>query len=410
VATLREGAVSLKDRAFKILRRSDTKSVPKAVNDSAPTDKEEKLPEETVSLKVEEKQVEKIDSIRDRTIVKPKEEEEEEAPVGHENEISTEKDDSAKLEESASSVLEKSTGFNAKTQKADSHYWYKATDIKNIVNSSAISTELERFHFLQPQQAEHLQIDEVLPIVNQGKAVFCIHNVGNMHWTTFCLMKKPDGKLVALYKDSLGDEDKKLTNLLKKQSIEVKCHRGREQSGDGSHCGVFALRNMCIMAGELRRDSQAFIQNFENQAFCTLKEAQKWRPTYADYYSDGKRRFENMAVEAEIDMLTLTDLFQEWLEPQLDQVITDLKENIPEGMTLLKGDAEDEKKAKRTIFVRVGPEDNEWTDYHFRISVTKDITPDELQEIINQKWMEGDYRREGRVFKVTKKYELPSES
>lgn len=118
----------------------------------------------------------------------------------------------------------------------------------------------------------------------------CIYNLGNWHWVSFAVLKINDGVCV-LYKDSKGRVNESLQELIKEinESARFITNTSCEQTG-GVECGIFALKNMVIMAEQLQNNIEEFIEGFEGfKGFCSLESAQELRAgDFAAKYVVGK--------------------------------------------------------------------------------------------------------------------------
>jgi hypothetical protein len=305
---------------------------------------------------------------------------------------------------------------NAYTKRDDPYYWLTGADIGFITQSPFFVEEFKGFHLIQGQQVDHLKEgdkfkNEVLKFLNKGKPVICSLNLGDYHWSTFCLVKKDDKKVVALYKDSFGSKPPKdFSKLLEENEIELKYHQGNEQRGDGSHCAILTLANEAIFAHGLREKREEFINTFEKQVFCSLEEARRLRRVFGKLYLEGCIQNKNDSLEAGRKARRFSQLQQEQHKDEVLGVIDSLREHIPEGIVLQRGEAEDHEEAKQTIFVQAEREDAEWKRYHYRIESSRDIDNDNFIRILTpwfeaKKLVEGkdkDYHIEGRAVKVLK--------
>jgi hypothetical protein len=290
---------------------------------------------------------------------------------------------------------------NALKQKDNEDYLYQATDIAYIAQSPTIAAEFKNFHFIQGMQADHLRkkVDEIAGLARIGKPVLCVYNIDNIHWAAFCMLKKADGTLVALYKDSFGASQFELVELLRGVS-EFRYHPEAEQRGDGTSCGIFAMENIRIMARALNADFENFIANFETQEFCSLERARALRKRdFATLYAEGVQAYEDLEAQKAVNAAKLRQTHQ----PEVERIIAQLK-SVLGDITVQTEDLQ--AGALRTISIHIGAETTNFDTYHYRIQITADIPLQDLQHILIQQfaWCEGeDYRVENNVIKVTSK-------
>ena len=170
-------------------------------------------------------------------------------------------------------------GFN---QRRNSCYLYQALDVSYIQNEM-IQTYLGKFTIHEPIGDDGVidqALNELLISVNGDKPTLCVYNLGDSHWVTFAAIKK-DGGIVILYKDSLGASNQVFKEKIKGLSTGSKLTfitNNRKEQTSGVDCGIFALKNMEIMASSLIDNKDSFIQEFQNfQNFCSLEDAKELR-------------------------------------------------------------------------------------------------------------------------------------
>lgn len=292
---------------------------------------------------------------------------------------------------------------NALGQKDNGQYLYQATDVHAIKRAPTLKREFANFVVIEGAQGTHIdrKIEEILAIVNTGKPVLCAFNLSNVHWVAFCLMKKPDNRLLLLYKDSFGLTDNDLYRTLKGLNLEFRNHPGAEQRGDGTSCGIFMIENMRIMARALDSPgSQQFINNFETQAFCTLDKARTLRQIdYPRFYQEGVREGERLEAEKASRAQTLAKEHA----VEVDKIIAALQlVTVEPGITVQNKSTA--PTATKTIVVQIGANDDTLTSYHYRIQATKDMNVSQLQLFLaqsNLNWYEGThYEVVGNIIKV----------
>jgi hypothetical protein len=295
---------------------------------------------------------------------------------------------------------------NAVAQKDNKNYFYQGTDIHTIVQSEDMRKELEGTQFIQGMQYNHLQskLDEIVKYAFEDKPVLCIYNLSNIHWVTFCVIKKEDGELIILYKDSFGRTDGQLVTLLKNLQFPFRTHPENEQAGDGSCCGIMALQNLRIMAREIKKDCANFIENFEAQKFCSLAEARNLRKNeFPNLYLDGENYQAHTEAEARKRTIDLSNSHQS----KLDQIINHLR--LHKGDSFVIQQEEVKSNAQKTIAVEIGANDSTLTTFHYRIQASKDLSILELESILCQvyPWQNGNhYTIENGIVKVKSSVQL----
>jgi hypothetical protein len=283
-------------------------------------------------------------------------------------------------------------------------YLYQATDVSYIVRSPTISGELQNFHFIQGLQGEHLsrKVNDIIAILDRGKPILCVYNISNVHWVAFCILRKANGTILTLYKDSMGNSNTELMDLLKGKSAEFKFHPRAEQIGDGTSCGIFALENIRIMAREINGNRDNFIANFESHAFCTLDRARQLRQgDFPTYYTQGVQEYARIEAARAKKAQELRTAHQ----PEVDFIIARLQAGLTDGIKVQN--AELKATDARTLQVEIGADSANLDTYHYRIKRTPDISQADLQNLLMGSqfaWYEGaDYRIEDNIVKVTKK-------
>lgn len=294
-------------------------------------------------------------------------------------------------------------GGDAASRSDDPTYLYQGTDVHAIVQSRQLRADLDGFAFIQGMQADVLtrKLDELIAIVNSGRTVLCVFNLSNVHWVTFAIIRKLDGQLAALYKDSFGNTNDDLFKLLRARITDFKYHPGIEQRGDGTSCGILALENMRIMANMLRTNAAGFIANFERHPFCSLERARELRRgDFARFYTDGvaeQARREQEQIDRAVALRTAHQREVDEIIRQLKAVAGDL--NV-QAATVAAG-------TTKTIVVQIGADGVDFASYHYRIMRTTDIELTKLQDLLMMSrlaWYEGsNYRVENDIIKVSTK-------
>jgi hypothetical protein len=208
---------------------------------------------------------------------------------------------------------------NAFNQRLSARYWYQAEDIR-LIQSWLFKDKSNLFNIFQPMQIGHLKeqkrMDDIQKSLAENKPVIGIMNLGNLHWVTYCIFSL-NGKVCAFYKDSLGGQGEAFRDALQQRfpKLEFKANQHREQL-DGWNCGVFALRNMTIIADHWNTPNFGnFAKDFTTFAnFCSLEQAIALRSQdFSNAYVNGlfqdikKYDSANASVEVACERLNLTD-------------------------------------------------------------------------------------------------------
>lgn len=162
--------------------------------------------------------------------------------------------------------------------QAETTEWYTAEDIAQISfqwMKKLISKKLRITQALGQQDNMSLTtiLNKIIDEYKQEKnTIFIIPlNIAGNHWVTIGLVPI-ENRNILLYKDSLGEENmieerekvEQIFAAAELPNFEFKYNRSCEQF-DGYNCGIFALRNMKIMAKQLTSSNNEndFIENFE---------------------------------------------------------------------------------------------------------------------------------------------------
>jgi len=143
---------------------------------------------------------------------------------------------------------------NAFSQKASHNYCYQATDIR-LIQNEIMQPYLGSFIIHEPigdGRAIAQTLTELISSLNDNKPTLCIYNLGNWHWVALAALKIHD-EIYILYKDSKGARNEGLERQT--QTISSTANKTAKfivnpenEQTSGVECGIFALRNMEIMA------------------------------------------------------------------------------------------------------------------------------------------------------------------
>ena len=188
---------------------------------------------------------------------------------------------------------------NAFNRKDDQNYYYQATDIR-LIQNEIMKPFLGIFTIHEPI-GDSRYVNQVLSTLvlslDEHKPTLCVYNLGNWHWVSFAALKIND-EVYVLYKDSKGTVNKKFEKLITEIDGATRfiTNTSCEQTS-GVECGIFALKNMLIMAEQLQNNKEEFIKGFEEfKGFCSLESAQELRAgDFAAEYVVGKYSEMNVA-------------------------------------------------------------------------------------------------------------------
>ena len=282
---------------------------------------------------------------------------------------------------------------NAFNQKDNQNYYYQATDIRLIQNE--IMRHLSGNFTIHTPIGDGRYANQALSALvlslDEHKPTLCIYNLGDWHWVSFAALKIND-EVYVLYKDSKGIVNEKLERLIKEidESARFITNTSCEQSL-GVECGIFALKNMVIMAEQIQNNREDFIKRFEEfEGFCGLELARKLRAVdFSEEYVLGKYREINAS---ELHLRSLLQL-RAHHSSEAKAIEQKLKEEEALGefsIRLLEADQEVAKTVS-TITVEIATMEN--TDptnsnyvYGYRFSISDNLTPhhEEIFTIISR--------------------------
>jgi hypothetical protein len=282
---------------------------------------------------------------------------------------------------------------NAFNQQNNPGYQYQATDI-TLIQRQIMQKYFAGFIIHEPI-GDNLAVQPIfqrlIDSLDTLKPTLCIYNLGNYHWVTFAALKKPVG-IIVLYKDSLGNSNYSFEKQIQDidGTTQVIAHSGREQIS-GAECGIFALQNMQIIANELVKDKDGFINNFPGfNDFCSLSKAKELRKnSFAKEFVLGKEQ------EMSEELVKASKLIQlrSQHETEIGTIITTLKEQNQEFFEKYNIKPFNNKLENEinTIYVDIAtsPETDMKSNnyvYHYRISLSKDLktNSEEIAKNINK--------------------------
>ncbi len=221
---------------------------------------------------------------------------------------------------------------NAFNQKDNTSYYYQATDISTI-QSQIMSKYSDRFRIHEPIR-DSASAKPIISSLKENKPTICIYNLGNWHWVVFAAIKTND-QITILYKDSKGATNSKfeyqLMELIGGDKLTFIDNTEKEQT-TGVDCGPFALANVRIMAQELSKNKEKFIDNFEDfEGFCSLKNADSLRRgEFAEKYFAGiYQSIANKSVKT--NKLQITDEISKKIKSDNSQAIKLYKQKNYKG-------------------------------------------------------------------------------
>jgi GTPase SAR1 family protein len=194
---------------------------------------------------------------------------------------------------------------NAFNQRSRVEYFYQATDISIIQKQLMIDPD--RFSINEPLGnnigGNILRGIQTLieKLETTEKTTLGVYNLGNYHWVSMAVYKKGLSTVV-LYKDSYGFGNEVLAKYCEENGYEFLFNDQCEQTS-GVDCGIFALKNMQILAQNLQNDEPNFYRSFQKyKNFCSLSTAQSLRSrNYSNLYLAGiYRNIQEEKQKAEI--------------------------------------------------------------------------------------------------------------
>ena len=271
---------------------------------------------------------------------------------------------------------------NAFNRKDDQNYYYQATDIR-LIQNEIMKPFLGSFTIHEPI-GDGRYVNQVLSTLvlslDEHKPTLCVYNLGNWHWVSFAALKIND-EVYVLYKDSKGTVNKKFEKLITEMygAARFITNTSCEQTS-GVECGIFALKNMLILAEQLQNNKEEFIKEFEEfKDFCSLELAQKLRAEdFAVEYVVSKY-YEVNAAE-----LHLSRLLQLRAKHTTEAKVIEqkLKEEELKEFTIIALDAGEElTDTVSTITVEIATmEDTDPTDnnylYGYRFAISDNLKAD----------------------------------
>ena len=287
---------------------------------------------------------------------------------------------------------------NAFNQYYEQKYWYQTTDI-NAVGKQLIESvgeenisgftnalgkgigELSIFTFAQNYQDTFVNPTEIKPMVG-------IYNIGNRHWVAFSIIPQLDENnevtsLEVLYKDSYGGES---PNSTFKQEMEnsfpdfdikiILTDTKNQQLGDGSSCGLFALKNMQHMAhGITKDDNGKFIYN-DIKVYDPAEE----RGTRSEGIKELRRDFaviyaEQCLIDTEVSLRKVRN------KQALAAWLTDGKKD---DVATLHDKLKNQTKVIENIEVRLaGPEQRDLGEYTYAIKFKKNVIEQDIKSLLD---------------------------
>jgi hypothetical protein len=275
---------------------------------------------------------------------------------------------------------------NAFNQKDNQSYCYQATDIK-LIQNEIMKPFLGSFTIHEPI-GDGRYVNRVLSALilslDEHKPTLCIYNLGNWHWVSFAALKIND-EVYVLYKDSKGRVNKNFEKLITEidEAARFITSTSCEQTW-GVECGIFALKNMLIMAEQLQNSKEEFIKGFEEFTdFCSLELAQKLRAVdFAAEYVLSKYHEMNAAD------LHLSRLLQLRVQHNSEAGLIEQKlkeEEALKALTIRALDAGEElTNTVNTITVEIAtmwdtnPTDSNYL-YGYRFAISDNLKPDRAE-------------------------------
>jgi hypothetical protein len=269
--------------------------------------------------------------------------------------------------------------YNAFNEYWDQQYQYQNEDMTNIGNQ--IAGELEEqgvaINFIgvlgttkeAGSTGARAALQSYKEIAEKRGTGVGVYNTGGRHWIAFSLIPGDKPKTITLlYKDSLGSKREDLERDVKAAFpeedgwvVNIKYDsKGMEQKETPMvSCGLFALQNMEVMAREIAKDKEKFIDKFEEVSFYNPIKGEK---NYAKVIKDLREEFaakcakgiyENSLVELKEfkqRMRRNEDLTKEkaaeikFIDDKIGEVVENLEQFLLKNVEVAHNAQEEEKK------------------------------------------------------------------
>ena len=187
-------------------------------------------------------------------------------------------------------VIEEGSQYNAFNCRKNKIIVIKKTDIQ-FIQKELLKNYAGSFYISEPcsgnQRIDQL-FDKILLSIISDKPHLLMFNQDNINWTSMATVKQ-GGKIFILQKHSVASKHEQPVLLPKLPEFEIDLkHNNLSEPIEDSNYGVFALRNLQIMAQKIVDNPKSFIESFSNyQGFCSAKELNQLRVEYAKYYVVG---------------------------------------------------------------------------------------------------------------------------
>lgn len=226
------------------------------------------------------------------------------------NMLSAYSDSEAEIDAATSKILNNNLQKhkeNACNQYSNQKYWYQSNDIlyveesikhrmmnqeievNKLVFQKALSSRDKEMakQVIRQYITEHMTINKE---ENNYKPSVGVYNVHGNHWISYAIEKQESGEIRVSYKDSLGEKQRDFeetivtavreiipnTQITTNQLDVIKFNdldtgteeqRGRKNQLDGSACGIFALKNMEIIANTILRGKDLSLLSTDKNDF-----------------------------------------------------------------------------------------------------------------------------------------------
>ncbi|KIE04172.1 hypothetical protein NF27_JF00500 [Candidatus Jidaibacter acanthamoeba] len=197
------------------------------------------------------------------------------------------------------SIIDHHAGDNAFNQYDNLNYEYQTSDIEYIAKQLIHGLSREsRIKFIgtlgKGNKAKIISAVEILgdyqSQLEVGKVGVGVYNTNNVHWIAFCIIPginllSGEKTLTVLYKDSLGYKRAEFEQEIRaayplKLGWQINIRQIQpdiqEQLEEPlKSCGLFALKNMMIMAEQVMDTQEEFAQHYDVPKFYTPSEEEK---------------------------------------------------------------------------------------------------------------------------------------
>ncbi|MBA2726969.1 MAG: hypothetical protein H0U49_02205 [Parachlamydiaceae bacterium] len=261
---------------------------------------------------------------------------------------------------------------------------YLSYDVERILSAPTLQKEFKDFHLFKSL----LDTGAIFSKLEDGKPVLCVYDWGK--WLALCIFRNDDGTYTVLYMNYNSPSNELLKKLFCKKDRCVKFipHLQIESNQDYSASGAQAIQNLRIMAQELSKGRDAFVESFGEFEFCSVESANELKKgEFADFYKEGDKVFETEKL-AKIDRL---HQIKKKHYPEIQNLAEDLKK-LGEGFSVRALGQNDsvEKNAKKTIALEIEVDRYSYSypsvcyNYNLKIYCSNDLEMIVVEELLKK--------------------------